>query len=208
MSRAKQRRNDNINPFDTYKKAVKKRKRKERYGNLAKNILVTLGTGAALFFILSSPHGTRKLFRGFKEEWDPKSTRASLEKLRVKKLVWFKENPDGSFSVNLTEQGELKARQWELKALKIEPPRRWDGKWRVVAFDISEQRGKARRALHEMLKRLNFHQLQKSVFVHPYPCEAEIELIRDVFHIHPQEIICFIAETIPNARALKEKYNL
>jgi DNA-binding transcriptional regulator PaaX len=196
------------NPFDIYKKTVKKRKRRERFGNLTKDILVTLGAGAILFFVLSSPQGARKLFKGFKAEWNPKTTRLSLEKLRTKKLVSFKENPDGSFSVLLTEEGQFKAREWELETLQIEPPRRWDGKWRIVAFDISEKRVKARKALHEMLKRLNFHQLQKSVFVHPYPCEAEIELIRDVFYIPPQEIICFIAETIPDIRALKEKYNL
>lgn len=204
----KQTASDIANPFAAYRKAVTKRKRKERYGNLAKDILVTLATGAVLFFVLSSPHGTRKVLKGLKEGWNPKSARASLERLCTKKLVSFKENPDGSFSVLLTEEGQFKARDWELETLQIDPPRRWDNKWRVVAFDIAEKRGKARRALHAMLKRLNFHQLQKSVFVHPYPCEAEIELIRNVFDILPQEIICFVAETIPDARTLKKKYNL
>lgn len=208
MKRVQQKPTNHINPFDTYKKAVVKRKRKERYGNLAKDILVTLATGAVLFFILSSPHGTRKVLKGLKEGWNPKSTRASLERLRVKKLVSFKENPDGSFAVLLTQEGQFKARGWELETLQIEPPRRWDYKWRIVAFDIAEKRAKARRALNAMLKRLNFHQLQKSVFVHPYPCEAEIELIRNVFDILPHEIICFVAETIPGVDALKKKYNL
>lgn len=195
-------------PFNAYREAVKKRKRKERFGNLAKDILVTLATGAVLFFVLSSPHGTRKVLKGLKEGWNPKSIRASLERLHTKKLVSFKENPDGSFSVLLTEEGQFKAREWELETLQIDPPRRWDNKWRIVAFDIAEKRRKARQSLHAMLKRLNFHQLQKSVFVHPYPCEAEIELIRNIFHIPSQEIVCFIAETIPHARTLKEKYEL
>lgn len=208
MKHAGEKQNDNANPFSAYKKAAIKRKRKERYGSLAKDILTTLATGAALFFVLSSPHGARKVLKGLKEEWNQKSARASLEKLRTKKLVSFKENPDGSFSVLLTEEGKFKAREWEIETLQIDPPRRWDNKWRIVAFDIAEKRGKARRALHAMLKQLNFHQLQKSIFLHPYPCEAEIELIRNVFDILPHEIICFIAQTIPDARTLKKKYNL
>lgn len=208
MRHANQKQNNYADPFDTYKKAVTKRKRKERYGNLAKDILMTLGMGAVLLFVLSSPQGTRKVFKGLKEGWNPRTMRASLERLHTKKLVSFKENPDGSFSVLLTEKGQLKTREWEIETLRIEPPRRWDNKWRIVAFDIAEKRRKARQSLHAMLKRLNFHQLQKSVFVHPYPCEAEIELIRNIFHIPSQEIVCFIAETIPHARALKEKYEL
>ena len=59
--------------------------------------------------------------------------------------------------------------------MKIRKPAKWDGKWRIVVFDIPENLRSIRQALREHLCRLQFYQLQKSVFVLPYECGDEIE---------------------------------
>ena len=51
---------------------------------------------------------------------------------------------------------------------------KWDKKWRVVIFDIPEELRSARKRLRGRLKHFGFFQLQKSVFVFPYPCEKEL----------------------------------
>ncbi|MEX2090705.1 MAG: CRISPR-associated endonuclease Cas2 [Candidatus Paceibacterota bacterium] len=51
---------------------------------------------------------------------------------------------------------------------------KWDGKWRIVIFDIPEELHKKRNYLRSKLKNLGFHMLQKSVFIIPYPCEEEL----------------------------------
>lgn len=51
---------------------------------------------------------------------------------------------------------------------------RWDKKWRIVLFDIPQERHKDRRSLRRRLKYLGFRPMQKSVFVFPYPCEEEL----------------------------------
>ncbi len=58
---------------------------------------------------------------------------------------------------------------------------KWDGLWRIIIFDISEDKKAAREALRQKLKRFGFYHLQKSVFVFPYDCEKEITALADFF---------------------------
>ncbi len=46
--------------------------------------------------------------------------------------------------------------------------KKWDGKWRVIMFDVEEVNKKARNKLRKKLKELGFGMLQKSVFVSPH----------------------------------------
>jgi len=46
--------------------------------------------------------------------------------------------------------------------------RKWDGKWRIVIFDISEKSRLLRNALRRKLKELGFGMLQQSIYISPY----------------------------------------
>jgi len=76
---------------------------------------------------------------------------------------------------------------------------RWDGLWRVVIFDIPVHYNKARTAFRAKLKELGFVQIQKSVWVCPYPCETEILFVADFFsvrrYIEIMEVRSFLHET-------------
>ena len=87
---------------------------------------------------------------------------------------------DEKLIYRLTDRGREKAVLAELQSLGGQ----WDGKWRVLIFDIPEKRKKAaREALRSKLIDLNFFQLQKSVWIHPYPCENEIQLTAEIFGV-------------------------
>ncbi len=45
----------------------------------------------------------------------------------------------------------------------------WDGKWRIVIFDIPEEKKRWREWIREELVLLQFQQLQKSVYIGKYP---------------------------------------
>lgn len=60
---------------------------------------------------------------------------------------------------------------------------RWDKKWRVVFFDIPEKRRAERNVLRDKLKELEFREIQKSVFIHPYPCFDEIDFVVEYFQL-------------------------
>ena len=201
MKRQKNTRDKNV-----FSREFQREKRK--YLHMTKEILKALATGIGIVLALSSPQGTRRFLKGAREEWDHKSTKRALERLRERKLVGFNETEDGAIHVLITQEGRRKVQEWELETLKIEKPKRWDDRWRVVAFDIAEKRKRAREALRGMLKQLGFYQLQKSIFVHPYPCEAEITVIKKFFHIPDWEVLYFSTDIIPRETFLKKKFHL
>lgn len=178
------------------------------HGHLAKDMLRYLALGAAVYIVLSSPQGTRKFLKGIKKEWRKRDAKRTLERLKQHKLISYKEAGNNTFAVTITQAGRKKVKEWDFEALAIEKPATWDGRWRIVTFDIAEVRKRGRDALRGMLRQLGFFQLQRSIFVHPYSCKAEIELLRDVFSLPEKEVLYFSADRVPNELALKKKFKL
>jgi CRISPR-associated endonuclease Cas2 len=61
--------------------------------------------------------------------------------------------------------------------------KRWDGKWRLVAFDIPEQRRRARDVLRERLYEFGFRQFQESVWIAPFDVLEEIRELRQEYQV-------------------------
>jgi DNA-binding transcriptional regulator PaaX len=125
-----------------------------------------------------------RLFSELRKEWkkiDKRGMNRSLTRLSEQKLVTEKILPDGSVIFMLTAEGNRIACSLNLfgPSIRLKRPKVWDGKWRVVAFDIPERSRSFRAILREHLHEAEFYQLQQSVFVSPYPYEkAFAELIR------------------------------
>ena len=184
------------------------KKRNPPYGALAKDILRYLVIGAGLLLILSSPVGTKRLLKYMKKEWRKKNTLRSLDSLYKNKLVSYQEKNDGTCAVTITQAGKKKVKEWEIENMKIQKPSLWDKRWRVVAFDIREDRKKGRDALRLMLRRLGFYRLQRSMFIHPYSCRAEIEFICNFYNLPEREILYFSTDRIPRETILKKYFKL
>lgn len=58
-----------------------------------------------------------------------------------------------------------------------------------------------KRHFFECAGELDFYQLQRSVWLHPFSCAAEINFLKDVFDIHPF-VEVFVAEDITNGKAV------
>jgi DNA-binding transcriptional regulator PaaX len=73
------------------------------------------------------------------------------------------------------------------KVLKIERSdwrkKSWDGKWKIVIFDIPEAKRRERNIFRSFLKRKGFVRLQNSVFVSPYANFEELDFIRKEYKI-------------------------
>jgi len=79
--------------------------------------------------------------------------------------------------IELTPKGIEKARNAFIDELKIEHKEKWDGKWRVVIFDIAEVEKTSRDRFRMQLERLGFIQIQKSVYAYPFECAKEVSFI-------------------------------
>lgn len=73
---------------------------------------------------------------------------------------------NGEIYLRITTAGK-KTIQRDFPMLQLQN-RKWDGKWRIVTFDVEEINKKARNRLRKKLKELGFGMLQKSVFISPH----------------------------------------
>ncbi len=80
--------------------------------------------------------------------------------------------------IHLTTQGEGAIDRLYAGAYVIPLPVRWDGKWRLVMFDVPEKRKKVRDILRMLLRSAGFIHFQDSAWIQPYPCDELVTLLR------------------------------
>ena len=132
----------------------------------------------------------------------------TIDSLRQNKLITYKEKNNGTCIVSITRAGKKKVKEWDLEHMIIKKPVQWDKRWRIVTFDIREDKKKARDALRRMLKRLGFYRLQRSVFVHPYSCRPEIEFLCSLYDLPERDVLYFSTDRIPNELFLKKYFKI
>ena len=113
----------------------------------------------------------------------------------------------GQNSYSLTSKGESRLRTIVIDEIEIKTQRNWDGKWRLVMYDLPIRFRKAREAFRWTLKDFGFFQFQKSAWIYPYPCEEEIGFLTDFFEIN-QNIKIATADKIFEDKELKEYFKL
>ncbi len=78
-------------------------------------------------------------------------------------------------------------RQWLKRSLHKRlvylPRGPWDKKWRIIIFDVPQEKHIARIRFRNRLKLLGCVMLQKSVFVFPYPCHEKVGDIANYLEI-------------------------
>ena len=157
------------------------------FGSVNKKVLLLLSGGLALS-LTRRPDAYFRIVKNITKEWkkiNERSLRESIRKLYQSKIINYRENSDGTVELILTEVGKKRSLVYDLDKLKINKPPKWDGLWRMVIFDIPEDKKSARMALASKLKELEFYPIQKSVFIHPYECKDEIDFIVELFDIVP-----------------------
>ncbi|TSC95060.1 MAG: hypothetical protein CEN87_72 [Parcubacteria group bacterium Licking1014_1] len=168
---------------------------KARYGEITKDALLILAAVGLLAIAATSPFFLINIARGivkykkYNERGNKVTNEANLAKslsgLNKNKIIIIKNKKD-KFTVKLTKKGKKIVKEILFEGMKIEKQKIWDKKWRIVIFDIPEQKKRHMRdAMRQKLQRIGFYQLQKSVWVHPYPCEKEVQLLCEVFSINP-----------------------
>ncbi len=180
-----------------------------KYGETQKKILLLLMGGLALG-LSGSPARSFKILEKIGEEWqeiEKRGLKRAIRSLYQSKLIREKENPDETITMILTDKGKEKALTYNLDEMEIKKPKYWDGKWRVVLFDIPEKMRKIRDAFRHHLNQLEFYEFQKSVFVHPFDCQDEIDYLIEFYNAR-KFIRFIIAESLDNELHLKTHFKL
>ena len=126
-----------------------------------------------------------QVFSMFKKskKYSKTQIKSAMTNLHNQKLIEYISDKGGVTKVRITTKGKSKLRSFAIDVIKIPKSKRWDGKWRVVMFDLPIRFNKARNSLRFKLKQLGFVQLQKSVWIYPYPCLDEILFIGDYYKV-------------------------
>ncbi len=110
--------------------------------------------------------------------------------------------------ISLTPEGRKLAGYMQIDSLVIKKPVKWDKKWRIVMFDIAQLKLTHRNAFRSKLKELRFLPFQKSVWLHPFDCRDEIEILKNFFGLSDKEVCLITAENIPLEDDFKKHFGL
>ena len=169
--------------------------RKRPKNSLTHKILKAISIGGIVLIAASSPYFGLAFFKGIRRDLERKKWRdfyAQLKKLQKSKRLNAEQNPDGSFTVTITQLGKDYVARYDLDSLEIKKPESWDGLWRICSFDIPSDKQVARYALIGKFKELGFIMIQKSVWAHPFECREELAVLGKAFNIEPH-MYCFMA---------------
>ncbi len=173
---------------------------------------VVLGSLAAIgigLMAIAAPN-TVKLLKQIDPQWlgkpDPKQRlRETASKLRRKGFVQYVQE-DGHTRMRITAKGREYLERLSLSGLRISP-RKWDGKWRLVIFDIPERKRHLRNTVRSMVVTFGFVQLQQSVWAYPHDCEELISLLKARLRIGT-EVLYIIADAIEYDKPLRQHFCL
>lgn len=160
--------------------------------------------------LAGSPRRYSRVLRELSREWRRLNRQAlyhAIRRLYESKLVDYREQSDGSIEIVLNHEGRRAAFRYQLDAMRIPKPERWDGKWRIILFDIPEKQKRLRDTLRMRLKQLGLIELQKSVFVHPFECRGEIDFLIEFYQA--RRYVRFVEAThVDTELHLKHKFSL
>ena len=124
---------------------------------------------AAIGITLSSPAGTRAFLGELRKhildkqgeenkQYKTAQLSQALYHLKKRKAVILEE-VNGKTVIKLTEKGKKRKLKYDIERLRIPKHVRWDGKWRIVSFDVPGDYSPERNRLRGLLKEFDFYQI-------------------------------------------------
>ena len=177
---------------------------------VGKIILGTIATAGLLMIAAVAPNALKAMdlfYPKEKRKYHRSSyVRKAVTRLKDRGLIEF-EKRNGMTFVRLTNKGHQQLLKYQLREAVIKKPKKWDKKWRVIIFDIKENRRFVRDGLRSELLNLGFVKLQNSVWVHPYSCEEVIIMLKSYFKIG-KDVLYMTVDKIENDKWLKNEFHL
>lgn len=129
----------------------------------------------------------------------------NLKRLKEQKVVEIIEE-NGNEVIKLTEKGHIQYLKYKLEEISLKG-KPWDGKWRVIIYDVGKLKKNAQENFRRILRQINFYRLQKSVYLTPYQCMKEIQYLREYFSIGDEVLVLEISK-IENEEIYKKYFGL
>lgn len=192
-------------------KIEKEARLKRRKTQVQRIILGTIAGAGLLSVMLVAPnvlHAIAMFDRGFRPR--RKAPRyvvnTAFARLLDKGQIVIEKTARGKFA-RLTPEGKIALAQMISRSPDTRTHRRWDKRWRMVTYDIKEERKKSRRQLQKTLQSFGFYRLQDSVWIYPYDTEELVMLLKAEYQVG-KEVLYAIVEHLENDSAIKTHFKL
>lgn len=182
-------------------------KKKKQRRNLRNTALMAIGVAGIIAVSAVAPNMFQILGRTDVLARLKYRSKGILVRLKQKGEIEFVEH-SGKKYVRLTDKGE-KVLDIERRRLDLieNKPKKWDGRYRLVIFDIPEKRKKVREHLRFEMQEIGFLRIQDSVWIYPYDCEEFIALLKADLHIG-KDVLYAVIEEIENDARIRKHFNL
>ncbi len=182
---------------------------KKPKSEIVKDCFSWLCIGGVVAIAATSPYFVQNLLSARKrfKKYPKQRVSSTFDRLRREGFILIQKR-NNQIYISLTPEGRKKAGMFQIDALNIKKSKKWDKKWRLLSFDIPEKRKIIREALRGKLKELGFRPFQKSIWIYPYDCSPEIELLKSFFGLTDKEVQLIVAENIGQAEYWKKIFSL
>lgn len=139
---------------------------------------------------------------------EEKKVKRILESLEKKEIISLEKIGDEVF-VRSIDKKNPQVIKYSIKALLDFKKKKkvWGGKWYIVFFDVPEAQRNKRNYMRNFLVKMGFYPYQKSVYLFPYECEEEINLIKKIVE-SGKYMKYIVAEKIEDEKMAKMFFNL
>ncbi len=184
------------------------RKRFDINSENVKTVLTVLKLVGGLALVLLAPNAAMLLAPERKRGYDKLALRRSAYYLKRRGDVSFSRR-NGETYVMLTKQGASRLTQLEnVRILRAKVQKEWDGRWRIVIFDIPEQERLLRDAFRRKLRELGCELLQGSVWITPFDIREDVNRLRRAAKFNEISVQCVIAETFDDEAKFRRRFKL
>lgn len=183
----------------------KRVKRRIIVGKVEKAVLATVYGAGVLALAVAAPNALRLLSRSVSTKGLFSSKRA-IDSLLEKRLIEFVDAGEKK-KLQVTDLGTIYLARAIEKGQNMCKDEKWDGKWRIVIFDIPIKKRGLRNKIRGIIESFGFRRLQDSVWVSPYSREDLIVLLKAELKIG-KDLLYIVADEIEYDKPIKQLFGL
>jgi hypothetical protein len=179
-----------------------------RIGPYERTIMEEISGSDLLVGFLFSAHSTARMFRIARKRACDRATamyrlKKAVLRLKQKGLLHIHEEDSGS-RLTLTQLGHSELRFLTIRTTDTST---WDGRWRVLFFDIPQTNHQLREELRGLLKRIGYTALQASVYIFPFDVPELVRLL-DEKGLPLTQIAYTTCDKLPRDTRLRKHFKL
>ncbi len=116
----------------------------------------------------------------------------------------------GKINIRLTAKGKVQAEKGYARIVAIRPVTEsaWDKKWRLILFDVPASESAKRNAFRSLIRRLGAIMLQKSVWLYPYDCSGQVQLLKEFFELDDDQVRLVIVDALGGDKQFRKHFKL